>query len=107
MKHRKSRGPDPARVPDPKEASRIDERYGLEPVFEPGAAAARTGASDAAQFQSLQCPYCGEVFELLLDLSAGSARYVEDCQICCQPIDLDIEVDHDGALIGLTAQRCA
>jgi hypothetical protein len=105
MQHRKIRKSRVAPVPDPKEARRIDERYGLEPVFEPGDAEA--GASGTAQFQSLPCPYCGEVFELLLDLSAGSARYVEDCQICCQPIELDIEVDHAGALVGLTAQRGA
>ena len=26
-------------------------------------------------------------FETAVDTSSGSARYVEDCQICCQPIE--------------------
>jgi len=38
-------------------------------------------------------------------MSAGSFRYIEDCQVCCQPIDLAGEVDHDGVLLGLTAER--
>jgi hypothetical protein len=40
-----------------------------------------------------------------VDLSAGSFRYVEDCQVCCQPIELAGEVDEDGGLLGVTAGR--
>ena len=79
----------------------IDELYGLEPVFEPG-----TGASAGlTQFVSVQCPHCGEAFETAVDLSAGSFRYVEDCQVCCQPIELAGEVDEDGVFLGATAGR--
>ena len=79
----------------------IDELYGLEPVFEPG-----TGASAGlTQFVSVQCPHCGEAFETAVDLSAGSFRYVEDCQVCCQPIELAGEVDEDGVLVEVTAGR--
>jgi len=59
----------------------------------------------ATQFSSVQCPYCGECFDVLLDLSAGASSYIEDCQICCQPIELGFELDADGALVRLTAQR--
>ena len=86
----------------------IDALYGLEPVFEPAPAMARAGEprDDAAtQFSSVQCPYCGECFEVLLDLSAGASSYIEDCQVCCQPIELGFEVDANGALGRLTAQR--
>ncbi|AGA89039.1 hypothetical protein Thimo_0164 [Thioflavicoccus mobilis 8321] len=34
----------------------------------------------------LHCPSCGEPLEILVDLSAGSQRYVEDCQVCCAPM---------------------
>ena len=78
----------------------IDELYGLEPVFEPGS---RVG--ELTQFVGVQCPYCGESFETEVDLSAGPFRYVEDCQVCCQPIELDGEVDEDGVLLGVTAGR--
>jgi uncharacterized protein (DUF983 family) len=79
----------------------IDELYGLEPVFEPG-----TGVSAGlTQFVSVQCPHCGEAFETAVDLLAGSFRYVEDCQVCCQPIELAGEVDQDGVLVEVTAGR--
>lgn len=37
------------------------------------------------------CPYCGEPVQLLVDKSAGTQRYVEDCQVCCQPMVVLIE----------------
>jgi len=33
-----------------------------------------------------RCPYCGEVIELLVDLSDLGSEYVEDCQVCCRPM---------------------
>ena len=46
--------------------------------------------------QSVQCPYCGETFETLIDTSAGDQEYIEDCAICCRPITFRIGVDWDG-----------
>jgi len=43
-----------------------------------------------------QCPYCWEAFTLVLDLSAGSAVYTEDCPVCCQPILVTLSVTSDG-----------
>ena len=83
----------------------IDALYGLEPVFEPGAAESAERRGEGTQFESVQCPYCGEPFETLVDLSAGSAHYIEDCQVCCQPIEMSLEVDDDGALVQLQARR--
>ena len=87
----------PGDLPDARE---IDERYGLEPVFEPG-----TRSGELTPFVTVQCPYCGEQYETAVDVSAGSFRYVEDCQVCCQPIELAGEVDQDGSLLGVTAGR--
>jgi hypothetical protein len=81
----------------------VDSLYGLEPVFEPGGGVA--GALDPAPFIDVQCPYCGESFETRLDLSAGSASYIEDCQICCQPIELSVIVNAAGALTSLEVRR--
>jgi hypothetical protein len=81
----------------------IDARYGLEPVFEPEQSVPSGGG---AQFTTVQCPYCGEPFDTLVDLSAGSASYVEDCQVCCQPIELAIEVAMNGNLSSVGARRC-
>ena len=86
---------------EPLDPQAIDALYGLEPVFEPGG----LGSSQATEFVTIQCPYCGESFETAVDLSAGSFTYVEDCQVCCQPIELAGEVDDAGALVGVIANR--
>ena len=88
----------PRDPPDPKS---VDELYGLEPLFEPGAGE----PTGLGEFVTVQCPFCGEAFETAVDLSAGSFQYVEDCQVCCQPIELAGEVDEDGQLVALTASR--
>lgn len=44
----------------------------------------------------IHCPYCGEAIEILVDGSVDSQRYIEDCQVCCRPIDISVEVDADG-----------
>jgi Cysteine-rich CPXCG len=82
----------------------IDARYGLEPVFEPGAEPLNS-LDSACSLQPVQCPYCGEAYETLLDLSGGSARYVEDCPICCRPIELQLEIDDQGRFSSLTLLR--
>ncbi len=43
----------------------------------------------------VQCPYCWERFTLLIDGSVDQQEYVEDCEICCRPIDFSIVVDED------------
>ena len=44
----------------------------------------------------VQCPYCWESFVLLVDASVDRQEYVEDCEICCRPIDFDIAIDEQG-----------
>jgi len=53
----------------------------------------------------VQCPWCGERFEAVVDASAGDAEYVEDCQVCCRPIVIRLQVDDDGGARGLQADR--
>ena len=80
----------------------IDRLYGLEQVFEP----ADHAGSDALElFADIHCPYCGETILIRLDLSAGDQSYVEDCQVCCQPILVGVQVGARGALDTLTAVR--
>ena len=83
--------------------SSIDVQYGLEPVIDPGAST--DGASGGMQFHVVECPYCGESFETPVDTSSRSARYVEDCQVCCQPIEFNLEVDPSGVLQSLSTLR--
>ena len=86
-------------------AQSIDVQYGLEPAIDSSISADNGGAPGGVQFHSVECPYCGESFETQVDTSSGSARYVEDCQICCQPIEFSLEVDHAGALVALSTLR--
>ena len=41
------------------------------------------------------CPYCGEIISLLIDNSISSQEYVEDCQVCCSPILIYVEIDYE------------
>jgi hypothetical protein len=34
----------------------------------------------------VECPYCGEAISLVVDDSVTEQRYIEDCQVCCQPM---------------------
>jgi hypothetical protein len=43
--------------------------------------------SEALRGCRVCCPYCGEAIELLVDASAGTQRYIEDCSVCCRPIE--------------------
>ncbi len=45
---------------------------------------------------AIACPYCGETITLSLDSPAGKTRYVEDCQVCCRPIELTVDATADG-----------
>ena len=53
----------------------------------------------------IDCPYCGETFDISVDCSAGNQQYVEDCPVCCQPIEIATDVDLDGNLLGVRAHR--
>jgi hypothetical protein len=77
----------------------IDELYGLEPVFEPGAGLQPT------EFVAVLCPWCGERLETRVDLTSSEASYVEDCEVCCRPIEFSIEREADGALLSVGVRR--
>ena len=46
--------------------------------------------------KTISCPYCGEAISVLIDGSLTEQRYIEDCQVCCRPIVLDLLTDADG-----------
>ena len=49
------------------------------------------------EFVEITCPYCGESFETGVDASAGSSRYIEDCQVCCRPMEIEVRVSGEDA----------
>ncbi len=38
----------------------------------------------------IQCPYCGETIEIVIDGSLEHQSYIEDCSVCCRPIELSV-----------------
>ncbi|MCW8826422.1 MAG: CPXCG motif-containing cysteine-rich protein [Gammaproteobacteria bacterium] len=49
--------------------------------------------------RQIECPYCGESIVVLLDASVDHQTYIEDCQVCCRPINFDVSIDHSGTMI--------
>ena len=47
------------------------------------------------ELRSVECPYCGETIEVQIDCSVSQQCYIEDCQVCCRPINFDVNVDHE------------
>lgn len=41
-------------------------------------------------FVAIDCPHCGETFEIALDASEPDATFVTDCEICCRPMTLTV-----------------
>ena len=44
----------------------------------------------------ISCPYCGETLSIVIDCSVESQSYIEDCQVCCRPINLVVTIDAEG-----------
>ena len=84
------------------DARSIDSLYGLEPVYEPGAA--HPGLLPE-EFVAVQCPYRGERLETRVDLTSDEPTYIEDCEVCCRPIEFTVEREQTGALIAVRVQR--
>ncbi|WP_083923243.1 CPXCG motif-containing cysteine-rich protein [Echinicola pacifica] len=39
------------------------------------------------------CPYCLSPISMILDLSVSGQEYIEDCEVCCRPIEVRYSVD--------------
>ncbi|NNC50189.1 MAG: CPXCG motif-containing cysteine-rich protein [Flaviramulus sp.] len=40
------------------------------------------------------CPYCWENISMLLDNSVSKQSYIEDCEVCCNPIQVTIQFEN-------------
>jgi len=49
--------------------------------------------------RSIDCPYCGESIDIFLDHTVSEQSYVEDCQVCCRPINISFSVEPNGELL--------
>lgn len=51
-----------------------------------------------------KCPYCYEEISMLLDPSSAGGEYIEDCEVCCRPIQIQFEVTN-GSIEDVVAIR--
>ena len=57
------------------------------------------------QNHNLNCPYCGEVIQIVVDCSVSDQDYIEDCQVCCRPINLYVIIDEDSVQISASHEN--
>ncbi len=51
-----------------------------------------------------QCPDCWEEISMLLDQAEYRQVYIEDCEVCCNPIEIDFQFE-EGDLIAFEARE--
>ena len=52
----------------------------------------------------VQCPYCGQKFDLVIDTSVPVQRFTTDCEICCRPFQVFAESE-PGEVTSLEVQE--
>ncbi len=66
----------------------------------------RYGTSEEEHFTTRKhvftCPHCGERISMLLDLSVDYQSYIEDCEVCCNPIEITYQTE-EGRLVSFQA----
>ncbi len=50
------------------------------------------------------CPHCGEEYSTMVDTTQGSHETIEDCPVCCRPIQVNVECE-PGELLSIDASR--
>ena len=53
--------------------------------------------------ETIQCPYCGQRFEVVVDTSGGFQRFTTDCEVCCRPMEVVAECE-PGKILSLDVQ---
>ncbi len=45
------------------------------------------------------CPHCWEEISVLIDTSVSRQKYVEDCEVCCNPMEITVQCE-EGEIVG-------
>lgn len=53
--------------------------------------------------ETIQCPFCGQSFEIIVDTSSGTTRFTSDCEVCCRPMEIVAECEL-GEILSLDVQ---
>jgi hypothetical protein len=43
------------------------------------------------EFTDIECPYCGQTCEVVIDTSLARQRFTTDCEVCCRPFEVSAE----------------
>ena len=43
--------------------------------------------------ETIQCPFCGQNSEVLVDTSLAQQRFTTDCEVCCRPMEVVVECE--------------
>ena len=54
------------------------------------------------EFVDIQCPYCGQTCEVVIDTSFARQRFPTDCEVCCRPFQVAAECE-DGKVTSAEA----
>ena len=52
----------------------------------------------------VECPWCGEFYPASVDTSQGDHTMIEDCTVCCRPMNIQIECN-PGEVFGAQVGR--
>lgn len=52
---------------------------------------------------AFECPYCWQTIRMRLDLTGGDQQYVQDCERCCNPMEISFRV-RDGEVEDFQAE---
>ena len=51
--------------------------------------------NDILDESPLYCPCCGESVSVLVDISLGAQEYIEDCEVCCRPMIITVQLSEE------------
>lgn len=46
------------------------------------------------EFAKVQCPFCGQSFDVAVDVSIVSQTFTTDCEVCCRPFEVRAECEN-------------
>lgn len=53
--------------------------------------------------ETIQCPFCGQAFAVVVDTSVSSQQFTMDCEVCCRPVEVIVECE-GGEILSLEAR---
>jgi hypothetical protein len=53
------------------------------------------------EFATVQCPFCGQSFDVAIDTTIASQCFTTDCEVCCRPFEVRAECEN-GEIVSVT-----